>query len=153
IEGTMKDGRTPLHLAATRGSLEVVQWLCSVNPSLILTSVTRKGLTPFHLAILNNHLETAQWLYSQDPSLFLKEGYTEGSGLFSSLGLAKNRDDYIKMFNESDMVSRYNKFKTQEQEEKTNLDMIQWLTSVQQEWDDAEHNEQLREQLLRVETA
>jgi hypothetical protein len=62
-----KDGETtPLHLAAERGHLEVVQWLCSRESSLV-GKRDEKGWTALHLAVVHGHVEVVKWIGKSYP--------------------------------------------------------------------------------------
>lgn len=54
------EGRTPIHVAAIRGHVEVIQFCVSIggNPNV----VDHKGWTPLHCAALEGHLEAVECL-------------------------------------------------------------------------------------------
>jgi ankyrin repeat protein len=54
------DGRTPLHLAASEGSLAACEWL--MGKRVDLSAVDRFGRTPLMDALLSNRTPTAQLL-------------------------------------------------------------------------------------------
>lgn len=61
------DGNLPLHLAARKGHLDVVQYLvsqCHTHPFL----PNAKGYTPRDLAFMHNQHRTVEWLESIVPS-------------------------------------------------------------------------------------
>ncbi len=67
----MSDGWTPLHVAALKGHVEMAEWLCEKDPSL-LGKFNSDGQTPLHAAALKGHVEMAKWLCEKDPSLLGK---------------------------------------------------------------------------------
>jgi len=58
------DGRTPIHLAASEGRLEILQYLSSIK-GFNINVVDRFGGTPLVDAIRGNHTETADWIRSK----------------------------------------------------------------------------------------
>ena len=60
---TNSDGRTPLHIAATRGNSSLIQILVTEMQANALAR-DKKGNTPFHLAFLNGHPHVVRALIS-----------------------------------------------------------------------------------------
>jgi len=58
------DGRTPIHLAASEGRLETLQYLASIK-GFNINVVDRFGGTPLVDAIRGNHTETIEWIRSK----------------------------------------------------------------------------------------
>ncbi|HNW34255.1 MAG TPA: ankyrin repeat domain-containing protein, partial [Candidatus Ozemobacteraceae bacterium] len=58
--------RTPLHLAAARGDLEIVRLLVAAGANLHLKQIPEKpgisDMTPLHLSVLNKHAQVAEFL-------------------------------------------------------------------------------------------
>ncbi|KAJ8118893.1 hypothetical protein OPT61_g223 [Boeremia exigua] len=62
---TTEAGFTPLHLAAVRGDLRMMELLLAKSES-ILAAATNDGFTPMHLAIANGHLDVVSLLITKD---------------------------------------------------------------------------------------
>ncbi|KAI3729894.1 hypothetical protein L6452_18566 [Arctium lappa] len=60
-------GRTPLHLAAADGNLEMVRELLRLGGHGLCGSRDQDGLTPLHLAAMNEHLEVVKVLVQANP--------------------------------------------------------------------------------------
>jgi len=57
------DGRTPIHLAASEGRLEILEFLSTIK-GFNINVVDRFGGTPLVDAVRGNHTETADWIRS-----------------------------------------------------------------------------------------
>ena len=76
IDGTSKDGRTPLIYAAVKGHTEIVQYLLDQNADV--NKATPRQWGPLLYASVGGHYETAQALLSAkaDPTQETQEGWT-----------------------------------------------------------------------------
>ncbi len=68
------EGKTPLHLAAERGYLEVVKYLVKERGADV-DCADRNGWRPLYLADLNDHPEVVNYLASRYPDWINKRGY------------------------------------------------------------------------------
>lgn len=71
--GLTKYGRTPLHLAASKGRANVIRLLTSECRNRTLESVDDFGWTPLHLAAANNHEPAVKCLYAAGVDFMKKD--------------------------------------------------------------------------------
>ena len=65
------EGNTPLHIAASRGLLEVVMWLCE-ELGAKLSVRNRHNLTPFDLARLSGKQKVMDYLLCKKKEILIK---------------------------------------------------------------------------------
>jgi len=98
------DGRTPIHLAASEGHTEILQYFSEL-PVCNLNCVDRWGNTPLEDARRGNHKETEAWLMSQggttgdqvDPNMEVKD--RDHSPVTTELTLKSRNRKYMTFFN------------------------------------------------------
>ena len=59
------DGNEPIHVAADKGHLELVQWLVRTTKGENVCAQDGDGWQPLHNAAINGHLDVVKWLWGQ----------------------------------------------------------------------------------------
>jgi ankyrin repeat protein len=90
LNAVNNNGRTPLHLAVSRGHLEMAAWLIKKGADVNLREASFQ-LTPLHLAVWGGHLETALMLLKNGADLQAREKDNETALYYvkNNLPLAK----------------------------------------------------------------
>ena len=66
-----RDGNTPLHIAAGRGLIEVVMWLCEQKGAK-MSCRNRNNLTAFDVAKLQGNQQVSDYLLQRKRDLMVK---------------------------------------------------------------------------------
>ena len=86
LDQTSSTGTTPMHSAATNGSIELMELLYREAPGL-LHKEEKDGSTPMLFAVSSGNLEAVKWLYQKDPRL-LDIGAKHGTPLMQAAAQA-----------------------------------------------------------------
>jgi len=68
-------GKSPLHLAANKGHLSIVEYL--VNQKADINAKNQDGNTPLHYAAANAHLSVVEYLVNQKVDINAKNDIVE----------------------------------------------------------------------------
>lgn len=82
----------PIHLAAKRGKIKIIEWLLHKNPEL-LDVTDASGLTPLICAVGNSQFDAVDLLVSKGANVHLK--FRDKSRWTTALDIAKKRNYYL----------------------------------------------------------
>lgn len=94
-------GYTPLHMAASKGRLEIAQLLIEKSAAIDARTKSKGGMTPLHLAVLNGHAAIVQLLltHAADPNPSMIADGTTAPPLY--FAVKQGRLDLVELLLES----------------------------------------------------
>ncbi|XP_021739134.1 ankyrin repeat-containing protein NPR4-like [Chenopodium quinoa] len=86
--------KSPLHVAAEMGHLEIVKTLLVASPNMCFVR-DQDGMTPIHVAVVHNNIDVLEMLYNANPHVVRER--TNGGEFVLHLCIKHNKEDSLKV--------------------------------------------------------